>query len=244
MDLNLVRDYYPIDDACKLTGYSRLDIIHLGARGRISLGILLLNCNIVIDYEKGEQIEGAGENGDQVDFAIHEKGTETIYNFSGLVSLPMDLVIYIESCHYLVGRQFEIEQIRNLLDMTSLLMDLEKLGDNSRLCMYTENPQAFFENDLFISKKTITFLLDKNRLDSDEVSKIVLLDDFDKKNYPIELEFAIRAWRSVTSSEAKGKPKGRIRKWLDENTDLSNEAKERISIVANWDKLGGATRSD
>ena len=31
--------------------------------------------------------------------------------------------------------------------------------------------------------------------------------------------------------------------WLDENTDLSKEAKERISIVANWDKLGGATKT-
>lgn len=41
----------------------------------------------------------------------------------------------------------------------------------------------------------------------------------------------------------KWKPKARIKKWLDDNTKLSNEAKERICIVANWDKLGGATKT-
>ena len=65
----------------------------------------------------------------------------------------------------------------------------------------------------------------------------------DSRSYPIELGFAIKAWEAVINSKAKGKPKALIRKWLDENTNLSNEAKERISIVANWDKTGGATRT-
>lgn len=62
-------------------------------------------------------------------------------------------------------------------------------------------------------------------------------------NYPIELDFALKAWQAISTCEGKGKPKARIKKWLDENTNLSNEAKERICIVANWDKSGGATKT-
>ena len=60
-------------------------------------------------------------------------------------------------------------------------------------------------------------------------------------SYPPELDLAIQAWQAVTSNLGKGKPKTQIRAWLDANTKLANEAKERISIVANWDKTGGAT---
>src|SRR5450830_128985 len=68
---------------------------------------------------------------------------------------------------------------------------------------------------------------------------------FDKNDltYPNELDLAVRAWQAVSKIQGKGKPKARIKAWLDENTNLSNEAKNRISIVANWDKLGGATRT-
>ena len=70
--------------------------------------------------------------------------------------------------------------------------------------------------------------------------------EFDKLSptYPPELDLALQAWRAVSKSNDKGKPKARIRTWLDANTALSNEAKERIATVANWDKLGGATRTD
>ena len=69
---------------------------------------------------------------------------------------------------------------------------------------------------------------------------------FDEANpaYPIELDMALQAWQAVTATEGKGKPKARLRAWLDGNTKLSNEAKERIATVANWDKTGGATRTD
>ena len=67
--------------------------------------------------------------------------------------------------------------------------------------------------------------------------------NFDPKSttYPIELELACQAWRAVSSTNGKGTPKERITKWLKDNTDLSNSAIGRISIVANWKKLGGAT---
>lgn len=63
--------------------------------------------------------------------------------------------------------------------------------------------------------------------------------------YAEELDWALQAWHTVANTQGKGKPKARILKWLDEHAPhLSNDAKERIATVANWDKKGGATRSD
>lgn len=69
---------------------------------------------------------------------------------------------------------------------------------------------------------------------------------FDKTSttYPNELDLAIQAWQAVSSSKGKGKPKARIKAWLDDNTKLSDAAKERICVVCNWEKLGGATSTD
>lgn len=79
-----------------------------------------------------------------------------------------------------------------------------------------------------------------NRLMQDSLRK-----NKDYKKLPIELDYALKAWLAVSNSDSKKKPKSQIRAWLDANAkELSNEAKERISIVANWDKLGGATRTD
>jgi hypothetical protein len=54
----------------------------------------------------------------------------------------------------------------------------------------------------------------------------------------------MQAWEAVRNDKGKGKPKAKVKAWLDANTKLSNEAKDRISIVVNWDKSGGATRTD
>lgn len=71
-------------------------------------------------------------------------------------------------------------------------------------------------------------------------------------NYPSELHIALQAWQAVSASEGKGKPKARIKAWLIENNkelkkngknEVTKEAMERISIVVNWEKNGGATRS-
>ena len=62
--------------------------------------------------------------------------------------------------------------------------------------------------------------------------------------YPPELDIALQAWQEVSATDGKGKPKARITEWLDANTKLSSAAKERIAILANWDKTGGATRTD
>lgn len=75
-------------------------------------------------------------------------------------------------------------------------------------------------------------------------NKQTIIFDKTSSTYPPELDLAIQAWQEVSSIEGKGKPKARIRKWLDDNTKLSNTAKERIEIIANWEKLGGATSTD
>ena len=69
---------------------------------------------------------------------------------------------------------------------------------------------------------------------------------FDKTSptYPPELDIALQAWQAVSATEDKKKPKARIKAWLDSNTELSNEAKERVATVVNWDKTGGATRTE
>ena len=64
--------------------------------------------------------------------------------------------------------------------------------------------------------------------------------------YPTELTAAVQAGRAVFNTTGKSKPKAKIEVWLDTHETfkgLSNEAKERIATVANWDKLGGATRT-
>lgn len=78
------------------------------------------------------------------------------------------------------------------------------------------------------------------------VSAVVETPLFDKvsSTYPPELDFAVKAWQAVSIIEGRGKPKTRIRAWLVANAnDLSDEAKKRICVVANWDKRGGATRT-
>lgn len=75
-------------------------------------------------------------------------------------------------------------------------------------------------------------------------------DVFDEADpcYPPELDIALKAWRAVSASykgSGSAKPKALILKWLKSNyPKLPNQAYERISIVANWHKTGGAPRTD
>ena len=113
--------------------------------------------------------------------------------------------------------------------------------------------QVYFKEKVEIKKQDLVITIaEKKRFeveylmpDEDQTSK-KLEAKFDVKSntYPPELDIALKAWRAIAPSEGKGKPKARLRQWLDANTKLSNEAKERISIVANWDKTGGATRTE
>ncbi|QTO42169.1 hypothetical protein [Burkholderia latens] len=66
--------------------------------------------------------------------------------------------------------------------------------------------------------------------------------------YPQELAIAIAAWEAVTSN-GRAAPDGvaaktAIMSWLSSAyPGLGKEAKERIAVVANWNKRGGATRT-
>jgi len=85
--------------------------------------------------------------------------------------------------------------------------------------------------------------INNNLLDEEKINQKELFDK-DSSTYPQELDWAMKAWEAVKNDKSKGKPKAKIKAWLDANTQLSNEAKDRISIVVNWDKTGGATRTD
>ena len=78
----------------------------------------------------------------------------------------------------------------------------------------------------------------------EENNSQIIIFDTTSTTYPFELDLAIKAWQAVSSCEGKGKPKARIKAWLDDNAKISNEAKERIAIIANWEKTGGATSTD
>ena len=79
----------------------------------------------------------------------------------------------------------------------------------------------------------------------------IALLPFDVKSefYPPELDIALQAWQAASADKGKGKPKAKIRAWLNScklkinGKELSNDAKDRIATVANWDKSGGATRT-
>jgi hypothetical protein len=60
--------------------------------------------------------------------------------------------------------------------------------------------------------------------------------------YPPELAIACQAWKSVSQRARSDKqPKSQIREWLEKHyrDHLSNDAKERIATVCNWNKAGG-----
>ena len=82
---------------------------------------------------------------------------------------------------------------------------------------------------------------------SELAAQTSIVPAFDKTNptYPTELDWALQAWQAISTTTGKGKPKARVIAWLDEHAiGLSKEAKQRIATVVNWDKTGGATRSD
>jgi hypothetical protein len=98
------------------------------------------------------------------------------------------------------------------------------------------------KNNFSIPEKFISRAITNNIVPAENAEPLV--SDKSSETYPPELDIAFQAWRAVSATEGKGKPKARIRKWLDTNAiHLSNEAKERIVTVANWDKSGGATRT-
>lgn len=72
--------------------------------------------------------------------------------------------------------------------------------------------------------------------------------DPDSNTYPPELDIAMQAWRAVTiRPSADTTAKTQIERWLAENypdrRELSQEARERIAVVCNWEKSGGRRRS-
>lgn len=72
--------------------------------------------------------------------------------------------------------------------------------------------------------------------------------DVSNSNYPRELHIAVMAWQAVSNMQSlKVSPKAKLREWLDNkysDNELTNAARERISTVANWNKTGGAPKTE
>jgi hypothetical protein len=68
--------------------------------------------------------------------------------------------------------------------------------------------------------------------------------DVNSSTYPPELDIAFKVWWATSSAKGKGKGKAKIRKWLEENTDISEAAIKRLEIVVNWDKRSGPAKTD
>lgn len=79
-------------------------------------------------------------------------------------------------------------------------------------------------------------------------------DDFmdpDHDHFAPELDLAVKAWRAFVSvRKTPGGTTTAIRKWLDENPqawagegEVSNECKDRLKTVVNWNKRGGPDKT-
>jgi hypothetical protein len=70
----------------------------------------------------------------------------------------------------------------------------------------------------------------------------------DHTDFPIELRAAIEAFQAVKGMKLKTSPKKELQLWLEKHKEkydnLSTEAIIRISTVSNWQKAGGAPKSE
>lgn len=71
--------------------------------------------------------------------------------------------------------------------------------------------------------------------------------DPESETYPSELDMAMQAWRAATTAaDSDLRPKEQIKAWLDKTypdlKELSDEARDRIAKVCNWDRSGGRRR--
>ena len=137
-------------------------------------------------------------------------------------------------------------------DDTFEMLDLESKVDDLKRIFFDpvyqyDTPQKWIERalDKKIAIPWLDFAIETGFYNSETKEIQAEKPIFDKASttYPMELDLALQAWQAVTSNSGKGKPKAQIRAWLDANTKLSVAAKKRISIVANWDRAGGATRT-
>lgn len=160
--------------------------------------------------------------------------------------------------------EVEKEIINSLDNYASEFDDLVRILGHVNYIIFPEHDKPPIRNlqvwiDIAIKKKLDIpwyewaiargLLVDSNIDSCNKELQIIKADQpvvFDKENitYPKELDLAIQAWQAISTTHDKRQPKARIKSWLDQHSNLSNEAKERISVVANWNKTGGATRTD
>lgn len=90
------------------------------------------------------------------------------------------------------------------------------------------------------------FLFRRDDVESYIAANRATPQDNEGEGLPEELRAALAAYRAVRNdpSALSGKtPKQAMLLWLDHNTNLSKDARERAATIANWSKVGGAPRT-
>jgi len=146
--------------------------------------------------------------------------------------------------------QYDIDvricEMKKIVDRLADLWEHTKHGEDESFDQYSPSYYIEWSISKGIKPEWLDWAIECSLYVPKQENETTTQVDFDKTSitYPPELDIAIRAWSAVSITKGKSKPKARIKAWLDKNTKLSNEAKERIATVANWDKTGGAARSD
>lgn len=227
--------------------------MNLEKKGRasfLSANNMVRLVNLIEAFQVGEN-SMPNEAADHIVTVLLENEDVRVYEISGAIPELMEGINRGDHLHELFNSHYwdrSMHEESTYLDkfvfnLRSPLEDVMILAER----MKTETPKGAAEiiksmkDPIFINKNIQHAT--KNEVVNIKPKEIPIFDK-NSTTYPPELDLALQAWQAVNNSEGKGKPKARIKAWLDANSKLTNEAKERISIVANWDKLGGATRTD
>ncbi len=153
---------------------------------------------------------------------------------------------------WMAGGEYVNHEGKAFDDMLDIIKANYSVIDNSPKTL-TMNGIAFCELNI---SKFAKWALENNIDIPDEMKALATLQaasekemfDVNDSKYPRELHIAYMAWQAVSNMQnIKTSPKNKIKEWLDNkysNNELPNEAKVRISTVANWNKTGGAPKSE
>lgn len=230
------------------------DIEDLKKNGRasfLSANNMVRLINVIEAFRVGENSK-PNEAADHIVTMLLENEDVKIYQISGAIPELLDsfnrsnYIYEIFNSRYWDNSRHELSKYNDgfIFSLRSSIDDILMLADR----MKAETPKGSAE----IIKSMKDPILRNINIQHSTINQVVSINAeqspiFNKTSttYPPELDLAIKAWQAVSSSEGKGKPKARIKEWLDNNTkNISNEAKKRIAIVANWEKTGGATPTD
>lgn len=120
-------------------------------------------------------------------------------------------------------------------------LKIEREPDWSKSTVDAEDLRAWLKSRGFSNG----FFLRDNSASSDDFM------DSDHDHFAPELALAVKAWRALSSTQKnRGGVIATIEKWIDDHPEewgplncAGTDPKKRIATVANWNKVGGASRT-